>query len=118
MWKWKLMELVNNLMGFVTFSNDASKHGEKNINKSDDSKSTIETPVLILIPAGLMGWVAATHHTPWEIHGNKHISPGRDCRQCPTPSPQDITLLVPMRSTAKMVGLQTQCIILNQIWCC
>ena len=80
------MELVNNLMGFVTFSNDASKHGEKNINKSDDSKSTIETPFLILIPAGLMGWVAATHHTPWEIHGNKHISPGRDCRQCPTPA--------------------------------
>ena len=100
--------MVDNLMGFTTFNRDASKCGEKYITLEDDSKANIETPILILISAGFVEWMAAAPRTPWGLHVKiMSLLVGTTC-DTPPPSPMSARYWC-LHAAQTIVGLLTHC---------
>ena len=69
MWKWKTIELVNNLVELTMFYNTVNKCEEKYDKKPNDSTGETEKPLFIIIPTVLMEWVTKVPQILWELHG-------------------------------------------------
>ena len=79
MWKWKTIELVNNLVGLTMFYNAVNKCEEKYDKKPNDSTGETEKPLFIIIPTVLMEWVTKVPQILWELHGKNQVATSRRC---------------------------------------
>ena len=96
--------MADNLIGFTTFYSETSKRREKDVTLEDDPKAKNEISILILIPAGIVEWVAAAPCTAWEIQVKiTSLIVGTEGDTIP-PSPHNSMPLVYAHSTDKMKG--------------
>ena len=55
-------------MRLTTFFDNMANRGSMYTPKGDDTQVDAETPMLHLIPVGLVEWMLTTPRTPWDLH--------------------------------------------------
>ena len=67
-WNWMKAKVVKDIMRLATFFGNTTNRGLMHIPKGGDTLVDMETPMLLLVPAGLLEWMLTTPCTPWELH--------------------------------------------------
>ena len=67
-WNWTRSKVGKDVVKLTTFFNVTTTRGLMYISKADDTLEDVETPMLLLIPVGLVEWMLTTPCTPWELH--------------------------------------------------
>ena len=68
LWNWSTAKVVNNAVKLTTYFDNPANKGIVYLTKQGALTADVETPVLLLIPAGLVEWLLIAQRSPWDLH--------------------------------------------------
>ena len=63
LWVWS-----DNIVKLATYFDNPSNKGIMYVQQQNDTTKSVDTPVLILIPTGLVEWLLIAQHSPCDLH--------------------------------------------------
>ena len=67
-WAWTAAEVATQAHKLAAFSKEPTNIGKLYTKVATDDVLEVDTPMLLLIPAGLVEWLASARRTPWDLH--------------------------------------------------
>ena len=83
-WVWSPATVADKVIKLTTHFDNLANKGIMYVQQQGDTTKSVETPVLLLIPAGLVEWLLIAQCSLWDLHKKNHESNQqyRNC-QCP-----------------------------------
>ena len=67
-WVWIAVEVTQEVHKLAVFFEEPTNIGKNHMKAVGDTVVEVDTPMLLLIPAGLVEWLASARRTPWDLH--------------------------------------------------